>query len=410
MKQIVILGGGYAGINTALQANKLLLENEAQITLIDSRPYHLAYTYLYEVASIPKGSANLPDLKESVTIPIASIIKNTQINFIQATVENINNTTQQIYLEDKQVIPFDYLVVALGSETNFYNIPGAEQYAKTLKSVQDSLEIRSQIQLLVDSNCKALTKPLIRIVVAGGGFAGVELAAELKGMLNRLVDQTGYPPEKLEVRVIEGANQLMPGLGEKVGKTVYKRLQALNTEIQLDSFITEVSDKLITLKNGEQIQYDCLIWTAGVKGKTIPFTTPLETDHSGRIIVNPKLQLNNHNNIFIAGDVAAVKSADGTTTPATARHAIAQGKYIGQTLANIIQNQPQLPFISKTLGYIVPLGGKWAVFKSPKIFFSGFFPYVARQLAMFHYFYTILGLTKSVKLSFLENKIYRKND
>lgn len=412
MKQIVIIGGGYAGINAALQARKRLHPSEAAITLIDCHPYHLAYTYLYEVATSLETEANLPELKESVTVPIADVIAGTDITFVQAEVTKIDQATNTIKLNSKTTpkITYDYLVAALGSNSNFYGIPGAEEHAVPLKSVHDSFAIRNRIQFLVDAHREDMIKPLLRIAVAGGGFAGVEIAAELKGLLDFLAKDNNYPREKLEVRIIEGANQLMPGLGERVGKAVYNRLKKLGTEIQLDSLITKVDEKFMEFNTGERLEYDCIIWTAGIKARLAPFTEPLETDRGGRIITDITLHPAKFNNIFIAGDLVSVPDQLGKPVPATARHAIDQGKYIGKALASLVQGQTPPPYAPKILGYIVPLGGKWAIFKTPRFYMAGFLPYVFRQIAMFHYFYTIIGLSKAFKLSFLENKLYSRND
>jgi NADH:ubiquinone reductase (H+-translocating) len=408
MKKIVIVGSGYAGVNAGLTVAKKL-KDQASITIIDRESYHLAYTYLYEVATSPENVSNLMQLKKSVAVPIGDIFRNTNVKFQPGTVVKIDSEKNEVHLENT-VIPYDYLVVALGSESNYYGIPGAEENSIGLKSVNNALAIRNKIQFLVEAHKDDMIKPLLRTIVAGGGFAGVEIAAELKGLLDYLSTTNKYPREKLEVRIVEGTNQLMPGLGERVGHEVYKHLKSLGTEIQVNSMITKVDDKFVEFKNGERLEHDCIIWTAGIKAKQIPFTTELELDRGGRIVTDNTLRPTQLRNVFIAGDQASFTGPDGRPLPTTARHAIDQGIYIGRSLAQLVNQAEPTAYNSKVFGYIVPLGGKWAIFKTPHFFMKGFLPYVFRQVAMFHYFYTILGLTRAIKLSFLENELYSLND
>ncbi len=203
----------------------------------------------------------------------------------------------------------------------------------------------------------------------------------------------------------------MPGLGEQVGRDVYERLRSIGIEIRVDSLISSVDGQFMEFKNGERLEYDCLIWTAGVKARSAPFITPLQTDRSGRLMTNAMFGLTEHSEIFALGDQGCyMDPSTGRPMPGTARQAIKQGRYVGGALAALLRNQKPKPFVCQNLGYIVPLGGKWAIFKTPQLYFKGFLPYIARQIAWFHYYWTILGLRRAMKLSLLENKLYGRND
>lgn len=410
MKQIVVVGGGFGGIACALSlARKLSAHSDAQITLVDRHPHHVGHTYLYEVASSPEELASIEQLRQSVAIPIKDILADTKIKFHQGELKQVDPDQRELIL-DQGKLNYDYLVLALGSTSNFYGIPGAEQYAIPLKSVRDSLAIRNRIGFLLDAHRQDLTKQSIRIVVAGGGFAGVEMAAELKGLLDFLSWKENYPRYKLEVMIVEGSNQLMPGLGEQVGRDVYARLKNFGFEIMLNSMISNVGEHFLEFKNGEKLAYDCLIWTAGVKANQVPFTKDMAVDRGNRLMVNSMFQIETYPNVFVIGDETCYLGTDGRPLPGTARQAIDQGKYVGYALAQILHNKKPPAYVCKDYGYIVPLGGKWAILKSQRFYMKGYLAYVIRQLSWFHYFWAILGFTKAFRLAILENRLYGRND
>lgn len=410
MKQIAIVGGGFAGVATALGLERNLPHSsDVAITLISRQPYHEAHTYLYEVASSPEELTTLAQLKQSVAIPLTDIFAGTRVKFRQTELTRVDQDNHELILSEGK-LNYDYLVLALGSTSNFYGIPGADKYSIPLKSIRDSLAIRNRIGFLLDAHRQEATKENIRIVVAGGGFAGVEMAAELKGLLDFLSWKENFPRQKLEVMVVEGSNQLMPGLGEEVGRDVYTRLKSFGFEIMLNSMITNVDEHFLEFKNGEKLFYDCLIWTAGVKANQVPFVTELALDRGNRILTNSQFQIERYPSIFVLGDEACFLDTNGKPLPGTARQAIDQGRYVGQAIAQILQNKKPQPYICKNYGFIVPLGGKWAIFKSQRLYFKGLLPYVLRQIGWFRYFYSILGLRRAIELVILENRLYGRND
>ena len=412
MKQIVIAGGGFAGVNAALQLDKNLPKSaEVQITLVNRYPYHLAPAYLYEVATSPEELTTMAQLKQSIVLPLDEIFAGARVKVHKAEITQIDAERREVALEGGK-LNYDYLVLALGSTSNFYGIPGADKYAIPLKTLRDSLAVRNRIQFLLDAHRMDMTKKAIRIVVAGGGFAGVELAGELKGLLDFLSWKENYPRHKLEILVVEGTNGLMPGMDEFVGRDVYRRLKSLGCEIMLNSMISSVDENFIEFKGGEKISYDCLVWTAGVKASQAPFAdlSKIDMDRGGRLATNGTFQLEQYPNIFSAGDEACYLDKKGKPLPGTARQAIDQGKYIGRALAQIVQNKKPPLYECKTYGYIVPVGGKWAIFRTPRFYMKGFLPYMARQIAWFHYFWTIVGFSRALQISILENRLYGRND
>lgn len=409
MKHIVIIGAGTGGVFCALKLSKRLSPKEVTITLIDPEPYHLFHPSLYEVATSPEEITPVKQLKHSVALPIGEIFKDTRVNFVQARVESLDLVKQTLSIGSKR-IKYDFLVLALGSEANFYGIVGAREHAYPLKSLKDALRIRNQIAFLAQAHRQDITKKSIRIVVAGGGFAGVELAAELKGYLDFLAWENTYPREKLETLVIEGATTLLPGMPNRVLKDVYARLKTLGVEIALNSFISKVGQYLVELKSGERIAYDCLIWTAGVKAQTAPVKEAVIAEKFGRQAVGDFLQLAKHPNVFVIGDEANVRDNFGQNVPGTIPQAEHEAAYLAGIFPDLLQNRNPRPYYPKIYGYIIPLGGKFALLKTRYWYVTGYLAYVLRQLVFFGYFYKLLGFARAWRLWVLQQKLYSRND
>jgi NADH:ubiquinone reductase (H+-translocating) len=410
MKHIVIAGGGFGGINCALEFNRRLGgAAPVQITLVNRHSYHLMHANLYEVATSPEELTSLAQLKRSVTIPIPEIVAGSKIKFQQAGIKQVDAQRQEVILEHGK-LSYDYLVLALGSEPNFYGILGADKYGFPLKSLRDSFAIRNRLQFLVDTHRLDVTKKSLRIVIAGGGFAGVEIAGELKGFLDFLAWKENYPRHKMEVLVVEGSNQLMPGMDPKVSRDAYNRLKYLGTEIKLNALITKVEDQFLEFKDGERLQYDCLIWTAGVKARQVPFTANMDYDRGNRIVTNQYFQIEAHPSIFVVGDESCHLDSSGNPLPGTATQAMDHGKYVAYAITQFMQNRTPKAYQCKDFGYIVPVGAKWAILKTPRWHLTGYVPYLIRQWAWFRYFWEIIGLRRAIQLSWLENKLYVRND
>jgi NADH dehydrogenase len=410
MKQIVIAGAGFGGVSTALALNKNLRNSrDVQITLVDRKPYHTAHSYLYEVASSPEELTSLSELKQSVAIPLEDIFAGTRVRIEYGTITKVSALQQRLEL-DRGALSYDYLALALGSSPNFYGIPGAEQFSLPMKTVRDALMIRNRLQFVIEAHRWDTGKKLIRIVVAGGGFAGVETAAELKGLLDFLAWKEQYPRQQLEIMVVEGAHQLMPGMASRMATDVHNRLKDLGIIIRTNSLVTKVDEHFLEFNNGEKLEYDTLIWTAGVKANQVLFSEPIDLDRGNRAVTNERLQLAGHPNIFVIGDASCFLDKQGKPLPGTARQAIDQGKYVGAALAALVENRQPRPYSCKQFGYIVPLGGKWAIMAGRRLYMKGFWPYVFRQLGWLRYFWSVLGLRRAYELSILENRLYGRND
>jgi NADH:ubiquinone reductase (H+-translocating) len=409
MKKVVILGGGFAGLSAALNLEKKLAGHEFSITIIDSHDYHLFNSNLYEVATAAEEMESMGDLKESIALPYNKIFKNKKISFIKGEILEVNTHEKQAILAGRKVI-YDYLVIAQGSKEEFFNIPGAKEFGIPLKNLGQALKIKNAIEFAIEAHKYDTHKPYVKIVVAGGGYTGVELAGELRGLVNFLAWKQGYPVEKVLIDVVEASNLLMPGMGEQATSDAKARLQDLWVTVRLLSPITKVEHNSLELANGEKMIYDVLIWTAGVKARPVPKGLELETDKRGRVVVDEFLRAKGNYNIFMLGDQASVLSSNGQAVPQSAQDAISQGKYLGKILPEVLRNKTVQAYFPKPHGFIVSIGGKWAILNYPPFYFTGRLAYFVHELATWRYFASLIGWWKAAKFVWFQMDLYGRND
>ncbi|MBU6447227.1 FAD-dependent oxidoreductase [Patescibacteria group bacterium] len=411
-KNIVVAGGGFGGLNAAvLLAQKLSGHPEAaKITMIDRNDYHLYYQNLYEVASSDEEFTSIADLKHSVALPYKAALPKS-VEFVRAEINKINQDAGTVTAGGRE-INFDYLVVSLGAAVEYFNIPGLDEDSLTLKSLEGALKIRGEFEALVEQYRLDEDKRILRIVLGGGGAIGIELAGELQNLKQILSWKYGYPLEKIETLVVEGAPHLLPGLPLKVGQTAQRRLHAIGVETRLESLITAVNPQHVVLNNGEIINYDMLIWTGGVRSVDIPFVQKVETDKKHRCMTERNLELRAYPNIYMIGDNACIMSGDGThAVPQTATQAIDHAKYVSSAIAAKILGWRVPDYRPKGKPFATPIKGKWAILYLPNGFMlTGFWAWVLKQFAQVRYLWGLMPLSKAVRETFFEEQLYSRND
>ncbi len=409
-KTIAIVGGGFGGLNAAILLRKYLRKEKAHVVLIDKSAYHLFYPNLYEVASSEEEFVSIKALKKSIALPFVDVLSRHKIQFVEAEVTQIHQKEQYIVFREEK-IDYDYLVLATGAVVDFFNIPGAKEHALTFKSVNDALKIRSSLEALVQAASATTAKGAVRIIIAGGGFTGVELAAELTNLKKIVAWKYSFPEEKIEIEIIEGSNQLMPGMEKKACLPITRRLQEIGVRLSFNSMITEVSEKSITLKNGEVQNFDMIIWTAGIKGAEIPFETKMEVDKKNRCMTCTDLSLKDFPNIYMIGDNACVLDPNKNPMPQTATQAIDQAEFVAHNIAAAVNGYPTFEYNTKPSPYIVPVKGKWALLHLANGFnLKGFLSWVIKQFANLQYFMRLLPLWQAIKLAWFDMDIYTRND
>lgn len=409
MKNIVILGAGYAGMLTARKLERKYKNNkDIQITLVDQRDYQLLVFDIYEVATAEEEFTEIDQLKRSVALPVKQVLKNSKIRFIQGEVKEIDQRQKFVTAGIKR-IEFDYLICALGSQTDFLNIKGAKEFALPLKSFGDALRIRNQLEFALQAHRLDSQKKNIRFVIAGGGYTGVEFAAELANMVKILAWKNQYPPEKIEILVVEATNQLIPGFNNRLSQDTWFRLKDLGVRVMLSSRISDVGSGFLEFMGGEKLQYDVLVWATGVKAAPLPFMQETPKDKKDRCMVNGNLQLEGHPNIFVLGDQACVMCG-GKPAPCSAQDAIDQAEYLTQALPLILKNQRPTAYLGHKHGFIVTMGGQWAIMDYNGWYLTGRLAYIIRQLAHINYLRKVIGWWKAFRLVWFEQQIFSRND
>lgn len=373
--KILILGGGFGGLYTALELEKQFgADPNIEITLINRENFFLFTPMLHEVAA--------SDLDITTIVnPIRKMLHRT--NFFDGEVIGINldmkwvEVTHGIETSHAHQLDYDHLVLALGSVTNFYAIPGLEERALTMKSLADAVYLRNRlIEHLEEADfecCPALRQPLLTFVVAGGGFAGVETVAAINDFLREsLPFYANLNAEMLRVVLVDFAPAILPELGEELGEYARVKLAERDVEFKLKTKVIGMSEQGVQLGDGEMIPSRTLIWTAGTAPN--PLLEPLScAKERGRIAVNEYLEVPTHPGVWAVGDCASIADQQtGRPYPPTAQHALRQGKILGQNIAAAIRGGAKKPFVFSIIGQLAAIGRRTGVAKIFGLKFSGF--------------------------------------
>ncbi|MDH3442733.1 MAG: NAD(P)/FAD-dependent oxidoreductase, partial [Deltaproteobacteria bacterium] len=334
--RILILGGGFGGLYTALELEKAFGgDASVEITLVNRENFFLFTPMLHEVAA--------SDLDITTIVnPIRKMLRRTK--FFDGEVTSIDLARRQIGVthgidaSHPHELAYDHLVLALGSVTNFYAIPGLQERALTMKSLADAVYLRNRlIEHLEEADfecCAALREPLLTFVVAGGGFAGVETVAAINDFLREALKF--YPnltEEMLRVALVEFAPSILPELGPELGRYALEKLAGRKVEFRLNTKVVGLSDSGVTLSDGDTLPTTTLIWTAGTAPNPLLDTLACAKDR-GRVAVNEFLEVPGHPGVWALGDCASIPDKKtGRPYPPTAQHALRQGKTLGRNIA-----------------------------------------------------------------------------
>ncbi len=418
--EIIIVGGGFGGVRIAKILSKW--GKDLHITLIDKNHYHTFYPDLYEVATAnieEEYFGHLPinfyDLKSTASFSFEDIfLDDLNVNFVEAEVTGVDFKKQEVSLKNnfsatQLARRYDFLVLGVGSETNYFNIPGLLEHALPLKNLNDALDVRNAID---EAFANLPKNHLIKIVIGGGGFTGCEFAGELPGYLKKLAKAHGRPEYYAECTIIEGTNTLLGGAGTFVQKKALKRLSALGIKMKFNSLIKGIEEKNIILQDASKISFDVLVWTAGVKANELARPMPeVKIQKNLCVTVDPTLRIKPYENIFGVGDATyCIDEATGKSLPMTASVAIREAKYVAENIKRIILKKQPINYKPHRAGFIVPLGGRYALLDSHGFTLSGYFPWLIKQFIALHYFSTLLGWRIAFKHWKQGLKIYVLND
>ncbi len=372
--RILILGGGFGGVYTAIELERVFgRDTSVEITLVSRDNFFLFTPMLHEVAASDLDLAHIVN-------PIRKLVRRT--NLFVGQVDSIDLAGKRVMVSHgaehhAHELEYDHLVLAMGSVTNFYGLPGLAERALTMKTLGDGIYLRNQMIAHIEQAdfecCAQLREPLLTFVVAGGGFAGVETAAGLNDFLREAVKF--YPnlrEHMIRVVLVHSGQVILPELGEKLGRYAQKKLAARKMEIILGTRVAGVTDDSVQLANGQTIRSNTLVWTAGTSPNPLLASLPCRQER-GRILVNEDLETQEWPGVWSLGDCACVP--DGSTGrfhPPTAQHALRQARFLARNIAATIRGGSRKPFRFKTLGLLAAIGRRTGVANILGINFSGF--------------------------------------
>jgi len=368
--KIVILGGGFGGVYTLKYLHRFFHnKKEVKLILVNKKNYFLFTPLLHEFAT---GGVSLENLVE----PVREIIKCCDYEFIHGEVEKIDLEKKIVYLRKKE-IKYDYLVIALGSKTNFYNIPGAKENSFTLKSLDDAIKLRNHFIHMFELAANNNNEGNLTFVIVGGGATGVELAGEMSDYFYKTFSKI-YSKEvisKVKIILIERGNELISQFSPKLRQKALERLKKQNINVLLSKGVVEVGEDFLKLDDGEIIKTKTVIWTAGIEPNLPEIIGNVERDNRGRLIVNEYLQVKNYENVFAIGDVCCFVQ-NAKPLPQLAQVAVRQAEIAGKNIFNLIKNKPLEKFIYKHQGDLISLGRFFAIGEIKGVAFSGFFAWI----------------------------------
>ncbi|MBF4694785.1 FAD-dependent oxidoreductase [Fusibacter ferrireducens] len=391
LKKVLILGGGYAGVKAGKTLHKIFKKNEdVEITLIDKNPYHTLMTELHEVA----GHRTEPD---SIRIDLRTIFSGRKVNVVTDQVEKIDFENQKVSTTRK-VFDFDYLIIAFGSSTNSFGIPGIDEYAYTLWSYEDAIKIRSQVekmfQLAAIEEDEKVRRQMLTFAVVGGGFTGVEMAGELGEAKKHLAEKYEINKDEITIYNIEATSRILNTLkDDRQVEKVERRFERLGVTLLKDAAIVNVMPDKFELKDGRVIACNTLIWGAGIKVNNFVGSLGLKAGRAGRVDVNEYMQTAEYPNVFVAGDNTHYEDQDGLL-PQIVEAAEQSGHTAAENIANLIQEKPLQSHKQVYHGFMVSVGSRYCVSDNNGLKLSGFFSMLVKHLVNFYYLLTVSGVAQ----------------
>lgn len=372
--RILILGGGFGGLYTALNLDKTLARrSDIEITLVNRENFFLFTPMLHEVA------ASDLDITHIVS-PVRKLLKHVKVfNGIVEAIDLDAKTVRVSHGKEQHHhdLEYDHLVLGLGGITNFYGNKGLEEKALTMKSLGDAIYLRNHvISNLEEADfecCPNVRRPLINFVVAGGGFAGVETIAGINDFVREALHF--YPhltEDMLRVVLVHGGPRILPELSEKLGRYAQEKLAGRGVEIYLDTLVESFDGNEVMFSNGTVITTNTVIWTAGTAANPLLDTLPCDRQ-AGRVCADGFMRVDSYENVWATGDCAwIVDPKSGKPYPPTAQHAIRQGKILAHNIRASIDGGKLKPFMFETIGQLAALGRRTGVAQIFGFNFSGF--------------------------------------
>jgi NADH dehydrogenase len=379
-KRVVILGGGFGGVSAAQRLEQLYSRDPSlEITLVSQSNYLLFTPMLAEVASSSLEA-------QHISAPVRASCPRTR--FLHAEVEAIDANAQVVRVKvnastSVRALPYDHLVLALGSVPSYYDLPGLKANAFTLKTLGDAMRLRDHVIGLLEradvETDQDERRRQLTFVVAGGGFAGTEMVAELFDLVHSVRRYyPRIPTPELRFVLVHSRDRILPELSPELADYALRKLQARGIEFLLNARVSGATPEAVLLQDGRQVPTRTLVWTAGNQPHPLLQSLPCERNRRGAVLVEGTLQVKGVANVWAVGDCAQIPNpdAEGTPYPPTAQHALREGKVAAENIAAVLRGKAPKPFRFQLIGLLVALGHRTAAAEIRGRQFSGLLAWI----------------------------------
>jgi NADH dehydrogenase len=378
--RVVILGAGFGGL-TAARA----MADTAHVTVVDRHNFQTFLPLLYQVSTAGLAA-------DHVAHPIRGALRKSGVQFRMGSPISVDHKNKTIKLDSSEVLAFDQLIVALGSVTADFSIPGVAEYALGMKSVSEALAIRAEVMRRFEDLCRFEDDTSFSISVVGGGPTGVEMAGAFAELVRGpLKNDQAHAAAHIRINLIEAGPRILPMFSEKLSARAKKDLEKLGVNVLLNTAVAELKPRSIIVKDGNEIASEVTIWAAGVKGEPAGglLNLPLV---STRIDVDQNLQVKNYPGIFAIGDISGFVDKDGRFLPMVAPVAMQQGRFIAKQIKRLADGKALEAFKYIDKGSMATIGRHKAVVEVKNFRMSGIPAWYA--WLWLHLFYLVGGRNK----------------
>jgi NADH dehydrogenase len=360
--RVLIAGGGFGGVYAALRLQqRLKRRRDVEVTLVSRENFFLLTPMLPQVAASGIDTRH-------IVVPLRRICP--RVTFFEAEVESIDIAARTVSIAHahgpRRRLDYDHLVLALGGVTNFFGIPGVEDYSLTIKTLGDAIRLRNRaLDMLEQAEMEedpARRKRLLTFVVVGAGFAGVETAAELDVFIRKASTlYHAFGPGDIKVTLVDGGARILPDLRERLGDITKRTMERRGMDIKLGVFVKSADAGGVELADGTRIAANTIVWAGGVAPHPLIARLPLLTER-GRVTADSNLAVAGHAGLWAIGDCAAIRPAGGgKPDPPTAQHAVRMGPHVADNILASIDGRPLRPFEYQMIGQMANLGEHQAV-------------------------------------------------
>jgi NADH:ubiquinone reductase (H+-translocating) len=378
--RVVILGAGFGGLGAAKA-----LAGKADVTVVDRHNFQTFLPLLYQVSTAGLAA-------DHVVHPVRGALRDTGVQFRMGSPISVDHKNRTVKLDSSEVLEFDHLIVALGSATADFGVPGVTEHGLGMKSVHEAISIRAEVMRRFEDLCRFEDDTRLSIAVVGGGPTGVEMAgalAELKR--GPLKNDMAHAADHMDIYLIEAGPRILPMFSEKLSARAESDLHKLGVFVKTNTAVREIKPRQIIVKEGEPIPAEVTIWAAGVKGE--PTAALLNLPIVGtRIDTDENLEVKHYPNIWAIGDINGTKGADGRFLPMVAPVAMQQGRWVAKQILRKGAGKPLLPFKYLDKGSMATIGRHKAIVEFRGLRMTG--PLAWFAWLFLHLFYLLGGRNK----------------